>query len=50
MKNGLDSNGNGLMINSSRGIIYVSKGEDFAEAAGKAAKELRDAINAYRKA
>ena len=48
MKNGLDSNGNGLMINSSRGIIYVSKGEDFAEAAGKAAKELRDTINAYR--
>lgn len=50
MKNGLDSNGNGLMINSSRGIIYVSKGEDFAEAAGKAALELRDSINAYRKA
>lgn len=50
MKNGLDSNGNGLMINSSRGIIYVSKGEDFAEAAGKAAKELRDSINTYRKA
>lgn len=30
----------GLLVNSSRGIIYASKGEDFAEAAGEAAKEL----------
>lgn len=30
----------GLIINSSRGIIYASQGEDFAEAAGKAAHEL----------
>lgn len=50
MKNGLDSKGNGLMINSSRGIIYASNGEDYAEAAGKATRELRDTINAYRKA
>ena len=27
----------GLLINSSRGIIYASSGEDFAEAAGLAA-------------
>lgn len=33
---GANSKG-GLLINSSRGIIYASKGEDFAEAAGLAA-------------
>lgn len=30
----------GLIVNSSRGIIYASNGQDFAEAAGNAAKEL----------
>lgn len=30
----------GLLVNSSRGIIYASKGDDYAEAAGTAAKEL----------
>ncbi len=30
----------GLLVNSSRGIIYASNGEDFAEAAANAAKEL----------
>lgn len=30
----------GLLVNSSRGIIYASKGEDFAEQAAKNAKEL----------
>lgn len=38
----------GLLINSSRGIIYASDGDDFAEAAGRAARELRDEINRYR--
>ena len=33
------------LINSSRGIIYASSGEDFAQAAGTAAKTLRDNIN-----
>lgn len=42
---GLNKEGNGLAINSSRGIIYASKGDDFAEAARKATLELRDAIN-----
>ncbi|MFD2568957.1 orotidine-5'-phosphate decarboxylase [Pseudotenacibaculum haliotis] len=32
----------GLLINSSRGIIYVSNGEDFAEAAAKKASELQE--------
>lgn len=31
----------GLLVNSSRGIIYASAGEDFAEAAAKAAAELQ---------
>ncbi len=46
--NGLDDAGYGLVINSSRGIIYASKGADFAECAGKAAAELRDLINSCR--
>ena len=32
----------GLLVNSSRGIIYASSGEDFAEAAGREAAKLRD--------
>ena len=31
----------GLLVNSSRGIIYASNGEDFAETAGIKAKELQ---------
>ena len=30
----------GLIVNSSRGIIYASKGEDFAEAAGRESAKL----------
>ncbi len=32
----------GLLVNSSRGIIYASNGEDFAEAAAIAAKKLQE--------
>ncbi|MGJ8592853.1 MAG: orotidine-5'-phosphate decarboxylase [Aquaticitalea sp.] len=32
----------GLLVNSSRGIIYASKDDDFAEAAAKKAKELQE--------
>lgn len=32
----------GLLVNSSRGIIFASSGEDFAETAGKEAAKLRD--------
>ena len=31
----------GLLVNSSRGIIYASNGEDFAEVAGNKARELQ---------
>jgi len=37
-----------MLINSSRAIIYASKGDDYAEAAAEAAKKTRDTINAYR--
>lgn len=30
----------GLLVNSSRGIIYASSGADFAQAAAEAAKKL----------
>lgn len=45
---GTDSQGEMAVINSSRGIIYASSGEDFAEVAGHEASKLRDAINAVR--
>jgi orotidine-5'-phosphate decarboxylase len=40
--------GTGLVISSSRAILYASSGDDFAAAARKAAQELRDSINAHR--
>ncbi|HKT66680.1 MAG TPA: orotidine-5'-phosphate decarboxylase, partial [Burkholderia sp.] len=45
---GRTADGTGMMINSSRAILYASKGEDFAEAAALAAQKTRDTINAYR--
>jgi orotidine-5'-phosphate decarboxylase len=42
------ANGRGLIINSSRGIIYASDGEDFAEAARAETEKLRDTINKLR--
>lgn len=36
----------GLLVNSSRGIIYASNGEDFAEAAASKAKELQQQMEA----
>ena len=35
----------GLLVNSSRGIIYAGKDTDFAEAAGKAAKALQEEMS-----
>ena len=48
VKNGKSADGTGLMINSSRGILYASQGTDYADAAARAARELRDAINQQR--
>ena len=48
VKAGRTAAGTGLMINSSRAILYAGKGEDYASAARLAARETRDAINAHR--
>lgn len=48
VKSGLNSEGEGIIINSSRGIIYAGNDENFAEAARNAAIELRDQVNQYR--
>lgn len=45
---GRTANGTGLMINSSRAVLYAGKGEDFADAARQVALDTRDAINAQR--
>jgi orotidine-5'-phosphate decarboxylase len=45
---GRTANGTGMLINSSRAIIYAGKGEDYAQAAADAAKKTRDTINQYR--
>ena len=39
---GMISGDVGLLVNSSRGIIYASNGEDFAKVAGEKAKELQE--------
>jgi len=48
VRNGATADGTGLMINSSRGILYASRGEDYAAAAAEAARSLREAINRCR--
>lgn len=46
VKNGQIAPGEGLMINSSRGILYASQGTDYAEAARRETETLRDRIQA----
>jgi orotidine-5'-phosphate decarboxylase len=52
VKAGRTAAGTGMMINSSRAILYAKPneqaGEDFAKAARRVAIETRDAINAFR--
>ena len=54
VKAGRTANGTGMMINSSRAILYAkadaSAGENFAQAARRVALETRDAINRFRSA
>lgn len=47
---GRDSRNAGMMINSSRAILYASGGDDWREAAARTAKATRDAINNARSA
>jgi orotidine-5'-phosphate decarboxylase len=42
------ADGTGLVVSSSRAILYASSGGDFADAAAGATKSLRDEINRYR--
>jgi orotidine-5'-phosphate decarboxylase len=42
---GVDAHKKGIIINSSRGIIYAGKGADFANAARRATETLRNEIN-----
>ena len=49
VKAGRDKNGRGMIINSSRGIIFASSDENFAEIAREKTEKLRKSINRYRK-
>ena len=48
VQHGRTLDGTGLMISSSRAILYAGSGEDFAEAAREATQSLRASINLYR--
>jgi orotidine-5'-phosphate decarboxylase len=48
VQSGQTAAGTGLVISSSRGILYASSGENFASAAREATQKLRDQINASR--
>ena len=50
VKAGLTTQGTGMMINSSRAILYASAKEDWQQAAAQVAQSTRDAINAARAA
>lgn len=49
VKAGLDEDGEGIIVNSSRGIIFASKEKDFAEVAKREAYKLNFLIDYYRK-
>lgn len=46
--NARSADGSGLIVSSSRAILYASDGNDFAQAAATAARGLRDEINRHR--
>jgi orotidine-5'-phosphate decarboxylase len=48
VSSGLDAGGGGLIVTSSRGIIYAGSGPDFAERGREAAEKLRASVNAVR--
>ena len=48
LRHGASADGHGLVISSSRAILYAGSGEDFAAAARAAARRQRDEINRYR--
>lgn len=48
VRNARTADGSGLVVSSSRAILYASGGNDYAQAAADAARQLRDAINHHR--
>jgi orotidine-5'-phosphate decarboxylase len=48
VRNAKTADGTGLVVSSSRAILYASPGDDYAEAAAAAARDLRDALNRAR--
>lgn len=48
VKAGQTADGTGMVISSSRAVLYAGHGEDFAERARNAAAQARAAINAHR--
>jgi orotidine-5'-phosphate decarboxylase len=46
VRNGATRDGTGLIVNSSRAVLYASSGDDYANAARQAVIALRDALNA----
>ena len=47
---GLDAEGAGLVVNASRSIIFAGGGQDYADAARRAAQDLRDEMRRARDA
>lgn len=45
---GVNKEGSGIIISTSREVLYASKAEDFADAARAKALKIRDEINRYR--
>lgn len=48
IQNGCDEEGLGLLVNSSRGVLYASGGDDYADKARMEAQKLRNTLNQYR--
>ncbi|HNR92674.1 MAG TPA: orotidine-5'-phosphate decarboxylase [Dokdonella sp.] len=49
VRNGCSADGCGLLVSSSRAILYASADDDYADAARRAALELRETINVCRR-
>jgi orotidine-5'-phosphate decarboxylase len=48
VRNAKTADGTGLVVSSSRAILYASSGDDYADAAAAAARALRDTLNRAR--
>ena len=48
LRNGRNAQGAGLIVSSSRAILYAAAGADFTQAARREAQKLRDEINRWR--